>query len=400
MEQGNNIPTNNEEKKVDLLEYVFVVMKWRGFILKCVIGVTLVAAILSFLLPLWYKATVSILPPKDTGLLSSLGGLGASGSVGSVLRNIPLVGRGTFGINLGAYNYLAILKSRTAMEAVVQKFDLIRIYEVSENSMEKAVKELESNTKFEIQNEDYITIDVWDKDRQRSADIANYFVEVLNEVSNRLGTQEARNNRDFIERRVEKGRLDLHAAEEFLKVYQEQSGILISPDKEGIAPVAELYAMKARKEVEIGILERTVSKDNPVLQQLKIELSEIGKRVSQIPEAGIGTLRLYREVAIQQKILEFLIPIFEQAKVDEHKDIPVILVLDKAVPPEKKDRPKRMLITLISFVSAFFISVFVALLFESIRARKQDPRWSAKLQEFDLTDFSFRKMFQRSRVND
>ncbi|MBI3006518.1 MAG: hypothetical protein HYY49_14065 [Ignavibacteriales bacterium] len=357
--KGDKSPTNNEEGQPNLLDYAVVLAKWRGFIVKSVLIVTVFSIIASLILPRWYKATVSILPPKDTGLLSSLGIMGAASSVGSALRNLPLGGRGSLGINLGAYNYLAILKSRTAMESVVRKFDLIKVYEVSDTSMEKAAKQLEDKVRVEIQNEDYITIDIWDEDPQRSADIANYFVEVLNQISNRLGTQEAKNNREFIEKRVAKSRVDLHKAEEDLKVYQEQRGILVSPDKENssVAAIAELYALKAKKEIEIGILERTVSKNNPLLEQYRIELSEIDKKVAQIPQVGLNALRLYREVVIQQKIIEFLIPLYEQAKVDEQKDIPVILVLDKAVPAERKDKPKRMIIVLSAAFSSFLFSL-------------------------------------------
>ncbi len=36
---------------------------------------------------------------------------------------------------------------------------------------------------------------------------------------------------------------------------------------------------------------------------------------------------------------------YEQAKVEEQKDVPVILVLDKAVPPKRKAKPKRLIIS-------------------------------------------------------
>ncbi|MBK7866129.1 MAG: hypothetical protein IPJ75_03550 [Ignavibacteriales bacterium] len=50
-------------------------------------------------------------------------------------------------------------------------------------------------------------------------------------------------------------------------------------------------------------------------------------------------------------MLEFLLPVYEQAKFDEQKDIPVILSIDKAVPSDKKVYPPRM-------VYAILISLF------------------------------------------
>jgi uncharacterized protein involved in exopolysaccharide biosynthesis len=358
----------NGQRQPGFFDSLSILLKWRRFIVSTVAVIALVTVAIVFIVPKWYKATASIIPPKEQDLLGSMG------VSSSLLRNIPGLPRigGLGGSKFGAYNYLAILKSRSAMEAVVKKFHLIEVYNVSENSMEKAIKELEGNTSFEIQNEDYISIEVYDTDPVRAADMANYFVEVLNDISIKLGTQEARNNREFIERRVQQTRQDLRLAEDTLRAFQEKSGILIAPQENssGLSAIAELYAMKAKKEIEAGILERTVSKDNPILKQLQLELSEVNKKVDQIPEAGIGSLRLYREVAIQQKILEFLIPMYEQAKVDEKKDVPVLLVLDKAVPAERKAKPQRLLIVLVVTFVGLFLTIALTLWMNNLLLRK------------------------------
>jgi tyrosine-protein kinase Etk/Wzc len=343
--------------------------KWRKFIFVNVLFVSIGAIGISLILPKWYKASTSILPPKEQGSLSSLGMAGALlKGAGSSLAKI-----GTLSNNSGAYNYLAILKSRSLAEAVIRKFNLIDAYGIPDSSMELALKEFGGNVSFEVQSEDFILIEASDKDPQRAADIANHIVEMLNTVSIRLGTQEAHSNREFIEQRVSKIYDDLHRAEDAFKTFQEKSPMPLAPDlsTSAISSIAELYAMKAKKEIEIAILERTVSKDNPVLAQYRIEQDEIEKKVAGIPEAGISTLRLYREVMIQQKILEFVLPLLEQARVDEQKNIPVTLVLDKATAPEKKDRPKRSLIVAVAALSALLLSILYILVAEKLRHLKQ-----------------------------
>ncbi|MCZ7614320.1 MAG: hypothetical protein M5T52_12495 [Ignavibacteriaceae bacterium] len=47
-------------------------------------------------------------------------------------------------------------------------------------------------------------------------------------------------------------------------------------------------------------------------------------------------LRLYRDIEIYTAILEFIVPIYEQAKLEEQKNIPVLQVIDYGVVPEKK----------------------------------------------------------------
>lgn len=335
------------------VEFFSTILIWRKFIGACVLGVTVVVLAASFVLPKWYKATTSILPPKQQDIL------GSGSAASSVLKSLPGVAKlGGFNQRSSSYNYLAVLKSRTAMEAVVKKFDLTHIYDVEDNSVEKAIKELEGNVTFEETNEDYISVEVIDKDPQRAADIANFFVDQLNEISIKLGTQEARSNREFIEGRLVDSRRELRRCEDSLRNFQEMSGMVVTPEQvAGVEAIASLYGLKTKKEVELAIVRRNASKDNLAVQQLTAELSELTKKLSTIPQTGLRLLRLYRDVVIQQKIVEFLVPIYEQARIDEQKDVPVIVVLDKAVAPEKKFKPKRIVLVLTAFVLSLALSI-------------------------------------------
>lgn len=342
-----------------------VLLQWKRFILVNVLVVTAIAVVVSLLLPKWYRATASILPPKERDLF------GAMGSASSLLKG--LTGRGA-GTGQNTYNYFAILKSRTAKEAVIRRFGLLNVYGISDSTMELGIKELTANTAFEVQEDDNITVEVLDEDPQRAADIANFFVELLNSMSIELGTREARNNREFIEKRVLTAKRELHDAEDSLQRYQERSGMIILPEERGagVSAIAELYGMKAKKEIQLAIYRRTISEDNPEVRLLTVELAELQKRLARYPEIGIGSLRLYRNVAIQQKILEFLMPLFEQAKVDQQKDVPVLLVLDKAVTPERKVKPQRMLIVFLSGALSLFACVLLAFVFHGFTRRNDD----------------------------
>jgi tyrosine-protein kinase Etk/Wzc len=373
--------SDGELNEVRPMDYVHVLVKWRRFIIINVLVFAAVIAGISFLLPNWYKATVSILPPKDR---SMSGGLSA---LAQLTRNFsPLSALTKLTTPQDVYNYIAILKSRTAMEAVINKFHLVDVYETSNRSMEKTIKELEENTNFEVQDEGNFTIEVLDKDPQRAAAIANFFVETLNRISIDLGTQEARSNRQFIEKRVEEVKASLRVAEDSLKAYQEERGLIILPEEtsSSISVIAELYATKERKATELAVLERTVGRNNPLYQQAAIELSELNKRIATIPQTALSSIRLYRNAAIQQKIYEFLLPLYEQAKIDEQRDVPVVLILDKGVPPERKDRPKRLFILLTALVLGLMITSFFVFLSESVRARHKERTGSVDLPQKSL----------------
>ncbi|RPI06710.1 MAG: hypothetical protein EHM64_02070 [Ignavibacteriae bacterium] len=347
------------------MEYLHIFLKWRKVIVVTTISIFLGSILVSIILPNWYKSTVTLLPPKEriaTNLPSS---------ASSLLKGLSSVTKiGALGGNQDTYNYLAILKSRIAKEFIINRFNLKAVYGISDSTMDKTIEELEDNFKFVIEEEDYLTITVVDKDPQRAADMANYYVEILNRISLQLSTSEARKNKEFLEGRVAQVRLDLRKAEEDLKKYQEQKGILIISTESGpsMTAVGELYAMKVKKEIELAIMGRSVSKLSPELQRVKDELHEINKKIDLIPSSGIGAVRLYREVVIQQKILEFIVPLYEQAKVDEQKDVPVILVLDKAVPAERKTKPKRILIVAITSFTGIITLLLGVFSYEHLNA--------------------------------
>jgi tyrosine-protein kinase Etk/Wzc len=356
-----------------MLDSLGILIAWRRFIIVNYLAVSVLVVIIVFLLPKWYRATASILPPKDQTMQNLFGGSS------SLLKGLSISKLGG-GQGAGVYNYLAILKSRSTMEEVVEKFNLIDVYDVSKRSMELAIKELRDNTSFEIQDEENINIEVLDKDPQRAADVANYFVQILNRRSIELATAEARNNREFIEKRVNELRDSLQFAENKLKDFQKQAGMVITPEQSAsMSAVAELYAMKAKRELETAILAKMVSPDNELLRQYTIELAELTKKLSGIPETGLISIRLYRDVITYQKILEFLIPMFEQAKINEQKDLPVLLVLDKAIPPEYKVKPQRILIILsVSTIWLMFLVVIVYL-FHGISLRGNEMKPGTKI---------------------
>jgi capsule polysaccharide export protein KpsE/RkpR len=216
--------------------------------------------------------------------------------------------------------------------------------------------------------------------------MANAYVELLNRLSLALSTQEARNNKEYIGRRLDTAWADLAHAEDRMRAYQEKTGMMISPEQaETIKPIATLYGMKAKKEIELAIALRGSTEDNPAVRQLQLELGEVNRKLAGVPEIGLQSIRHYRDAMIQQRIVEFLTPVYEQARIDEQKDVPVVVVLDRAVVPERKAKPQRMLITLVAAFLVLFASIVLVLLMHGLVRRRDDPRPLARrLRTFSL----------------
>jgi uncharacterized protein involved in exopolysaccharide biosynthesis len=354
----------------DLLEYLTVLLQWRRFILMFVGGVTLAAIVVSLLLPRWYRSSATLIPPKDNATFGALGG------ISSILKEVAPGMSGKLGGQSMAYNYLAILKSRRAAEAVIRKFDLMMAYDIDNGSMESAIKAFNGNFSVEVTTEGTLVVEIMDRDSTRAAAITNYLVETLNQVSIELGTGEARNNREFLEKRVDDARVDLRQAEERFREFQEKNGMVILPDdaKSSAAAIGDLYARKVKTDIELALLKKSTGVENPAYVQLRMEQDEIQKQLARFPSLGVQSFRLYRDLLVQQKILEFLIPLYEQARVEEHKDVPVMLVLDRAVPAERKARPQRVLIVGVALLSSLIIAIAAVLTIIRVRVfRAEHP---------------------------
>ena len=71
-----------------------------------------------------------------------------------------------------------------------------------------------------------------------------------------------------------------------------------------------------------------------------------------IPELGVKLERYRRSIEYTARILEYLGPEYEKARLEEVRDVPTLQVLDKGARPDKRARPRRRMIVM----SAFFLS--------------------------------------------
>lgn len=363
-------------QQISFWEYLQILVKWRKFIIINSFLVGLIALGAGFLLSKEYAARASILPPRNKGLFGDISG------VSSLLRGLPGLSM-PGGASPDLYNYITILKSRTALERVVQKFDLTQVYEIDNGSMEKAVRALNGHLVFKIEEEGALSIIVTDQDPQRAADMANYLVELLNETNIEMNTREVSRNRAFIERRIEKNRADLAATEEAMQAFQEKHGVIMMPQEQqaSVSAMGQLYAQKAKKEIELSFLQQSLGRDNPILQSTRTELQVLEAKLKTMPDLGTAYLRLYREYVIQNEIHRVIVPLWEQAKFEETRDTPTLLVLDKAVKPERHVWPRKSIIAMIFALTAFIVSVAIAFIREYVDTLKQEnPVEYAKLQ--------------------
>ena len=97
-----------------------------------------------------------------------------------------------------------------------------------------------------------------------------------------------------------------------------------------------------------------------------------------IPSVGTEYFRKFREVKYNETLFELLSKQYEIARLEEARDAAVIQVVDPAVPPRKKYKPRRVLITLGAVVAGFLVSVFASCIGGFLDRSSEDPALARK----------------------
>uniref|UniRef100_A0A832G800 Polysaccharide chain length determinant N-terminal domain-containing protein n=1 Tax=Ignavibacterium album TaxID=591197 RepID=A0A832G800_9BACT len=354
-----NETTSNSSRNFS--DYIYIIYKWRKFILINLLLVTIISTIIAFIIPKQYRSTVTIMIPPDTqsglgGITSLLGGKSSLSAMGSRI----------FGLSSTSEDVLlGILNSRTALEKVINKYNLKDYYEIDDDNFDKVLKEFKGDFSALPNEYGMIDISIINKDPQLSADIANYLSFLVDSLNIVYSIERAKNNRLFIEKRYLKNITDLKNAEDSLYKFQKRFGIVAVPEQleVTIKAAAEIEAQLTRKEMEFYFIKQQFGETSPQYLNAKKEIDLLKQKVKELkssnelsttsnvlfpfktmPDISIQYLRLYRDVQIQQTILEFVLPMYEQAVVEEQRSTPTVMVIDKAVPPQLKYSPKRSII--------------------------------------------------------
>ena len=353
-------------------DYIYVLYKWKKFLIINLFIVVVLSSIYAFILPLQYKAIATIMIPPDNEM--GLGGL--SGLLGGK-SSIASLGSRMFGVsNTSEDILLGIMNSRSALTHVILKFNLLEYYKIDDNNMDKALKAFRYDISADPNEYGMIDFSVINEDPKLSAEIANYMVALVDSLNIGFNIERARNNRLFIEKRYVQNVKDLKTAEDSLYNFQKKYGIVAVPEQLEVTvkAAAEIESQLFKKEVEEYLIEQTYGKNSIQYAAVAAEIDLLKKKVQelksssnlgstsnilypfkQMPDIAIQYLRTFREVEIQQSILEIVLPMYEQAKVEEQKSIPTVISIDEAVPPELKYSPKRSVI----IVGLFFLFSFL-----------------------------------------
>jgi len=387
---------DKDDNDISLLDVLIVLAKYKLLLLGLPFAVAVIAAGYSLMLPNIFTANTKILPPQGQSsaavMLAQLGGIAGLVSGSASLKNPNDL-------------YMAMLKSRTVADNLNQRFGLIKLWKIDPRYTSLVYEVLDKITRVSSGKDGIILVEVEDKDPKFAAELANAYVDELVRFTSVLAVTEGAQRRLFFERQLALAKDNLASVEVAARQALEAGG-LSKVDDQGRAIVeasARLRGQITVKEVQIGAMRTYAADRNPELHLAQQELDSMKRELRKIEGVG-GTkpstreangqasdsLRLLRDYKYRETIFELLAKQYELAKIDEAKDSSLIQVMDKAIEPDHRSKPRRTRIVLVSAFIAFFIA-FLGVFVRELSVRTgADPARAGRMLELKRHLFAWK----------
>ena len=378
MEEARAAHTEQDSDEISLLDLALVLAENLRLLIFVPLLAGLVALGISFLIPPTYTATTRILPPAQqqstsAALAAQLGSL--AGLVGA-----------SAGLKNPADQYVALLKSRSVYDAIVQRFNLRELYD--QRYIEGTRKELESRSKVSAGVKDgIISIEVEDRDPKRAADMANAFVDELRRLSKTLAITEAAQRRLFFEGQLKQAKDDLTKSEFALRGSNVSEATLRTVPQAALEALARLKAQITVQEIKLASMRTFMTDSNPefrlAMQELGALRTELSKaeqgNTSKAADDGAEYIAKYRDFKYHETLFDLMAKQYELARLDEAREGAVIQVVDAAQPPEQKTRPKKAVIAVLTTLAVFFAMLLFVFVRRAFQHRAGQPEFAEKL---------------------
>lgn len=307
----------------------------RKFILILSFSGMILSGVVSFLITPQFKST-AIVFPAATSTVSF-----------SEQRNAKASSM-DFGEEDQAEQLVQILHSSRIRNRIVQKYDLFNHYKIDQddpNRNHKLGKAYTDHIQFNRTRYGSIEVTVYDKDRELAAEIANKIVELIDSVKNDMVRERTMPAYEINRRKKEMLDAEKNAILDEMDSLSKMGVVSI----EGRANLFSAYN-QSKNEADRAFFRNQI---------------EVNQRYG----ARFDGLEILRDEKLN-KLTRFE-DSYEQAESDANTLFNHKFVVEPAVVADKKDKPKRMIIVLLSTIGTFIFAVFLLLLKDRINELKQ-----------------------------
>ena len=392
--RGSDVLTAPEPRRI-----VGARLLWaeRRFLMRATLLGLVVAIVIALILPSRYRSSVRLMPPDDqsgsglamlaavAGKSSSSGSSGMGGMGGALGSSLGGVAGDLLGLKSSGALFMDMLQGPTVQDNLIQRFDLRKVY--WDRYWEDARKDLTKHTEItEDRKSGVISVAVSDHDPRRSQQMAQAYVDALDQLVARVSTSAARRQRMFIEQRLQAVKQNLDDASREFSEFASKNGTLDVPSqaKAMVDTEAQLQGNLVAAQSELESLRQVYTDNNIRVRTVRAKVETLKHQVEnmsgnkgdpgsdnsqiagdfpsirKLPLIGVRWANLYRETKIQETVYELLTQQFEMSKIQEAREIPTVKVLDPPGVPERKSFPPRIVIVLLGTMLSFvFAAVFV-----------------------------------------
>ncbi len=371
------------EDEIDLLQLWNTIWSNRKFITYFTGAAVILTIIISLLISNKYLAESTILPVASSG----------SGILGDLAGMASLAGINVGGNSDNSAKVMIVAKSRTVKEQVINELGLVKIIvdkvpdkrDPMQYTLEKFddLLNVSSDKKTGL-----ITIGFEWKDPKLAADIVNRYVKAIQDVLEIKALNINKMERIFYEKKLKEEKAKFSQQKHTMAAFQKRSKMIepVEQAKGTMSLYSTLMAQKIALELQMQGLESALSADNPRLTALKEQIAAINRKIQSIegntnegaiislgnaPDKMVEYTDILEGVKVSGGVYETLAKLYEKSKLDEAKDNLYVEVIDPAIPPDKKSKPKRALMVIVAGMTSSFFSIFIVFCMQWIDSVKR-----------------------------
>jgi capsule polysaccharide export protein KpsE/RkpR len=382
------------------LAYLPLLAEKRRVLYRTALWALVVSTIIAFVIPKHYESSATIMPPDSFSNTNGSSMMMMAALAGKATPGLTAMAGNVLGMKSTGALYVDLLRSRTVEDHIVERFNLQSVYWI--RYKQDARKVLDERTGVsEDRKSGVITIVVMDHNPQRAHDMAQAFIEELNNLVSRVSTSSAHRERVFIEQRLVSVKSDLDDAAKQFGVFASRNTALDIKEqaKAMVEAGAVLQGQLIAAQSELEGLHQVYADSNvrvraarARIDELKRQLQKMGGSdaaiasdgpapgelyppIRKLPLLGVEWADLYRRLKIEETVYELLNQQYELVRIQEAKEIPTVNVIDAANLPEKKSWPPRLV--LIALLTALALAGATVNIVASERVRSlrvDDPR--------------------------
>lgn len=322
----------SESSKYNSQDLLVFLWKKRKPIIIVTAAAMIISVVVSLMMTPYYKAQAVVFPTKANSVNFQ----------GNARHSVV-----EFGDEADAERLLQVLISPEIRDSLTIKYDLYEHYDIDSTASQSRAKfqeAYEGNVKFNRTRYNSITIDVFDKDPIVATNMANDIVRLVDTVMNRMIRERSQGPMWAVQSEVELIRTEMGDYSDKLKALSD-SGV-VNEDARGRLYSDYLTALKAGKSDLASEIKDKIDASQKYGSDYDIysNLSEFfSLRYSNILDVN-DQARQYANTNIQQTIRHSMAEV-----------------------PDKKAKPKRSIIVILSTFSAFLFTIFILLAAERIK---------------------------------